>query len=145
MRRFQRALARLFPGLVLACGALAMLHPAAAKPNAAWLPAATGYPGMPPVLDANDLHSAAGPDQLSLSVRPALPPNDIVVIDPHTRKVLTRFPVGANLQHAIAAWDLRTFWVTNNAERRKDGSLTPIDPNTGNMRERWTAACASDA
>ena len=31
----------------------------------------------------------------------------------------------------MPSWDLRTLWVTNNAERRTDGSLTPIDPKTG--------------
>jgi YVTN family beta-propeller protein len=31
----------------------------------------------------------------------------------------------------VPSWDLKTLWVTNNAERRTDGSLTPIDPKTG--------------
>jgi DNA-binding beta-propeller fold protein YncE len=31
----------------------------------------------------------------------------------------------------VPAYDLRTLWVTNNAEDRPDGSLTPIDPATG--------------
>ena len=31
----------------------------------------------------------------------------------------------------MPSWDLRTLWVTNNAEGRTDGSLTPIDPRTG--------------
>jgi hypothetical protein len=31
----------------------------------------------------------------------------------------------------VPSWDLRTLWVTNNAEGRTDGSLTPIDPRTG--------------
>lgn len=139
MQRFKPTLPHLFPGLLLACGALAMLHAVGAKPTASSPPAAAGYPGMPPVLDANNLYSAAGPDQLSPTVRSALPrvyvpelrSNDVVVIDPQTRKVLTRFPVGVNPQHVVPAWDLKTLWVTNNAEGRKDGSLTPIDPNTG--------------
>ena len=130
---------RFLCGLLLACSALAIPHAAVAKPGASSLPAAAGYPGMPPVLDANNLYSAAGPDQLSPSVRSALPrvyvpelqSNDVVVIDPQTRTVLTRFGVGINPQHVVPAWDLQTLWVTNNAERRKDGSLTPIDPNTG--------------
>jgi DNA-binding beta-propeller fold protein YncE len=29
------------------------------------------------------------------------------------------------------AWDLKTLWVTNNAENTTKGSLTPIDPKTG--------------
>jgi len=31
----------------------------------------------------------------------------------------------------VPSWDLKTLWVTNNAEGRTDGSLTPIDPVTG--------------
>jgi DNA-binding beta-propeller fold protein YncE len=42
-----------------------------------------------------------------------------------------RFPVGQSPQHVVPSWDLRTLWVTNNAEGRTDGSLTPIDPRTG--------------
>ena len=32
------------------------------------------------------------------------------------------------------SWDLKTLWVTNNAEGRTDGSLTPIDPADGQGR-----------
>src|SRR5438445_13659925 len=46
-------------------------------------------------------------------------------------KVVDRFKVGVGPQHIVPAWDLRTLWVTNNAEGRNDGSLTPIDPRTG--------------
>ena len=41
------------------------------------------------------------------------------------------FTVGINPQHVVPSWDLKTLWVTNNAEGRTDGSLTPIDPKTG--------------
>jgi len=53
------------------------------------------------------------------------------VIDPATLKVVDRFPVGVNPQHVVPSWDLTTLWVTNNAEHRTDGTLTPIDPLTG--------------
>jgi DNA-binding beta-propeller fold protein YncE len=53
------------------------------------------------------------------------------VIDPATMKVVDRFPVGVNPQHVVPSWDLKTLWVTNNAEGRTDGTLTPIDPTTG--------------
>jgi YVTN family beta-propeller protein len=39
--------------------------------------------------------------------------------------------VGRNPQHVVPSWDLTTLWVTNNAEGRTDGTLTPIDPVTG--------------
>jgi DNA-binding beta-propeller fold protein YncE len=31
----------------------------------------------------------------------------------------------------VPSYDLKTLWVTNNAEGRTDGSLTPVDPATG--------------
>ena len=62
---------------------------------------------------------------------PNLRSNDVSVIDPATMKVVDRFKVGRSPQHIVPAWDLRTLWVTNNAEGRTDGSLTPIDPRSG--------------
>jgi len=55
----------------------------------------------------------------------------VYVIDPAAFKVVDRFKVGVNPQHVVPAYDLnKTLWVTNNAEGRTDGSLTPIDPMT---------------
>lgn len=62
---------------------------------------------------------------------PNLRSNDVYVIDPATFKVVDKFPVGRSPQHIVPSWDLQTLWVTNNAEGRTDGSLTPIDPRTG--------------
>ncbi len=96
-------------------------------------------PGMPPVMDPSNLYSETRADKLSPAVAGALPRvyvpnrrgNDVTVIDPATMKVVDRFPVGLHPQHVVPSWDLRTLWVTNNAEGRPDGSLTPIDPLTG--------------
>ena len=96
-------------------------------------------PGMPPVPDPANLYSEAGAGKLSPAVAGALPrvyvpnvkSNQVYVIDPVTLKVVDRFRVGINPQHVVPAWDLKTLWVTNNAEGRTDGSLTPIDPVTG--------------
>ena len=96
-------------------------------------------PGMPPVVDAANLYSETRPDKLSPAVAQALPrvyvpnlkSNDVYVIDPVTLKVVDRFRVGINPQHIVPSYDLKTLWVTNNAEGRTDGSLTPIDPATG--------------
>ncbi len=96
-------------------------------------------PGMPPVPDPTNLYSETRSDKLSPAVAGALPRiyvpnrqgNDVTVIDPATMKVVDRFPVGINPQHVVPSWDLKTLWVTNNAEGRPDGSLTPIDPTTG--------------
>jgi YVTN family beta-propeller protein len=96
-------------------------------------------PGMPPVPDPTNLYSETRADKLSPAVANALPRiyvpnrqgNDVSVIDPATMKVVDRFEVGINPQHVVPSWDLKTLWVTNNAEGRPDGSLTPIDPTTG--------------
>lgn len=96
-------------------------------------------PGMPPVVDRNNLYSEIGSSHMSPTVRddleriyvPNLRSNDVYVIDPASMKVVDKFKVGVAPQHIIPSWDLKTLWVGNNAERRKDGSLTPINPRTG--------------
>lgn len=95
--------------------------------------------GMPPVVNPANLYSESGANHFSPAVKGALPrvyvPNirsdDVYVIDPATFKVLYKFKVGRSPQHIVPSWDLKTLWVTNNAEGRADGSLTPIDPLTG--------------
>ncbi|MDO9236019.1 MAG: YncE family protein [Aquabacterium sp.] len=94
---------------------------------------------MPPVIVRNNLYSETGPGHLSPAVAGALErvyvpnraANTVSVIDPKTLKVVDTFKVGTHPQHVVPSWDLRTLWVANNAERRTDGSLTPIDPLTG--------------
>lgn len=96
-------------------------------------------PGMPPVVDPNNLYSEIRSDKLSSIVARHLPrvyvpnrsSNDVWVIDPATFKVIDKFRVGVHPQHVVPSWDLRTLWVNNNAEGRNDGSVTPIDPLTG--------------
>ena len=102
-------------------------------------PAVDTIPGMPPVVDPANLYSEAGAGHLSPAVQGALArvyvPNlrsgDVYVIDPATYKVVDRFRVGYVPQHVVPSWDLQTLWVTNNASRSPNGSLTPIDPKTG--------------
>lgn len=96
-------------------------------------------PGMPPVVDPQNLYSetAAGKvspalaDHRELVYVPHVQSNNIYVIDPRTFKVIDRYKVGLNPQHVVPSWDMQTLWVTNNAERTNQGSLTPIDPKTG--------------
>lgn len=96
-------------------------------------------PGMPPVVDPSNLYRDAGAGRFSPAVKGALPrvyvPNlrssDVYVIDSGTLKVVDRFRVGSVPQHIVPSWDLKTLWVTNNASRSPEGSLTPIDPKTG--------------
>jgi YVTN family beta-propeller protein len=96
-------------------------------------------PGMPPVVDPSNLYSETAAGKLGPAVAGALEriyvpnrqSNDVYVIDPATLTVVDKFRVGINPQHVVPSWDLKTLWVTNNAEGRTDGSLTPIDPMTG--------------
>ena len=96
-------------------------------------------PGMPAVLNPLNLYSETGANMFIPAVKddlarvyvPNLRSNDVTVIDPATMKVVDRFKVGHSPQHIVPSYDLRTLWVANNAERRSDGSLTPIDPRTG--------------
>ncbi len=113
---------------------------AAATPNAGQGtgPVAT-VPGMPPVPNRNNLYSEIGSANLSPATAGALErvyvpnhtANTVSVIDPASMKVVDTFKVGINPQHVVPSWDLKTLWVANNAEGRKDGSLTPVDPKTG--------------
>ena len=95
-------------------------------------------PGMAPVIDARNLYSETAAGKVSPALSgdleriyvPNLRSNNVYVVDPATLKVVDRFNVGIGPQHIVPSWDLRTLWVTNNAEGRTDGSLTPIDPRT---------------
>ena len=99
----------------------------------------TTVPGMPPVTDPSNLYSDTAAGKVRADVATAPPriyvpnrrSNDVTVIDPTTMKVVDRFKVGVHPQHIVPSWDLKTLWVTNNAEKRFDGTLTPIDPMTG--------------
>jgi len=110
---------------------------AAASPVA--VPAVNTLPGMPPVVDPKNVYSEVAPDKISAAIKgdleriyvPNLRSGDVYVVDPAAMKVVDRFKVGIGPQHIVPSWDLRTLWVTNNAEGRTDGSLTPIDPKTG--------------
>lgn len=123
-------------GLALA---LSVLLCAINTPIACADPGVKTVPGMPPVTDPTNLYSEAAAGRLSPAVSgalarvyvPNLRSNDVYVIDPATFKVVDRFKVGINPQHVVPSWDLQTLWVTNNAEGRTDGSLTPIDTKTG--------------
>ncbi|GBQ44887.1 hypothetical protein KOEU_28210 [Komagataeibacter europaeus] len=95
-------------------------------------------PGMPPVVDPTNIYTETRAGNLNPEVAkdppriyvPNLRSNNVYVIDPQTYKVIARFKVGKSPQHVVPSWDLRTLWVTNNAEGTTEGSLTPIDPRT---------------
>ena len=57
----------------------------------------------------------------------------VSVINPATYQVIDQFPVGANPQHVVPSYDLKTLWVNND----QGNSLTAIDPRnrqTGSNR-----------
>ncbi len=99
----------------------------------------TTVPGMPPVINPHNLYSEAGANMFSPAVAgalsriyvPNLRSNAVYVINPKTFKVVDHFKVGDDPQHVVPSWDLKTLWVTDNAEGRTDGGLTPINPKTG--------------
>ena len=117
----------------------ALAQAAAFAASAPAAPVVVALPGIAALPDASNLYSetAAGKvspalaDDLVRVYVPNLRSNDVYVVDPQAMKVVDRFKVGIDPQHIVPAWDLRTLWVTNNAEGRSDGSLTPIDPKSG--------------
>ncbi|MBT2117976.1 hypothetical protein KK141_15145 [Dyella sp. LX-66] len=123
------------PRLAIVAGALAGLGLSFAAQAA---PVQT-VAGMPAVINPANMYTEARAGNFSPAVKGALEriyvPNlrsdTVSVIDPATYKVIDTLPVGRSPQHVVPAWDLQTLWVTNNAEGRSDGSLTPIDPKTG--------------
>ncbi|MCU1457806.1 MAG: hypothetical protein JWL73_1898 [Actinomycetia bacterium] len=94
---------------------------------------------MPPVVDAKNIYSearagapgVATAGALSRVYVPNLKDNTVSVIDPATMQVVDTFKVGVSPQHVVPSYDLKTLWVTNNAELKSTGSMTPIDPTTG--------------
>jgi DNA-binding beta-propeller fold protein YncE len=60
---------------------------------------------------------------------PNLADGTVTVIDQRTMRVLRTYRTGAEPQHVVPSWDLRTLWVNNN----RGNSLSPIDPRTGRL------------
>ena len=126
-------------GLASSIGAALVGACIASAPDYAATATVQTVAGMPSVVDASNLYGEARANHMSPAVSgalarvyvPNLRSNDVYVIDPATFKVVDKFPVGRSPQHIVPSWDMHTLWVTNNAEGRTDGSLTPIDPTTG--------------
>jgi YVTN family beta-propeller protein len=125
-------------GTATGLGILLATHVGSATPFATEVPVHI-VPGMPPVVDISNVYSEIAAGHLSPAAQGALArvyvPNlrsdTVSVIDPSTMRVVDTLKVGHGPQHVVPSYDLQTLWVTNNAERRTDGSLTPIDPRTG--------------
>ncbi len=97
--------------------------------------AIAGLPGMPPVVNPNDIYSETQAGKLSPVVRsfpdliyvPNSDSNTVDVIDPRTFRIVNHFRVGRQPQHVTPSYDLKTLWVLNDL----GDSLTKIDPATG--------------
>ncbi|MDT7843464.1 YncE family protein [Streptomyces justiciae] len=133
-------------GVVLAalaaCGTETHDHPSSKHtPTQAAVPAppkkkpVQGLPGMPPVLDPQDVYAADRPNKLSPVVKdfpsrvyvPNTESDTVSVIDPKTYRIIETIHVGRQPQHVVPSWDMKTLWVNNN----RGHTLTPIDPRTG--------------
>jgi YVTN family beta-propeller protein len=90
---------------------------------------------IPRLLDPHDVYAADRPGMLAPGVThfpsrvyvPNSESNTVSVINPSTYKVIDHFSVGANPQHVVPSYDLKTLWVNND----QGNSLTAIDPRTG--------------
>jgi len=97
--------------------------------------ATSTLPGMPAVVNPNDIYSETRAGNLSPVVKgfPDLVyvPNSgsasVDVIDPRTFKIIDHFKVGRQPQHVTPSYDLKTLWVLSDL----GDSLTKIDPATG--------------
>ncbi len=126
-RALAAAVHALLAGATLASSVAQAAAPAASVPATA---AASAAPNVYSTSAADKLSSVVAGDLERIYV-PNLRSHDVYVIDPAKMKVVDRFKVGLSPQHIVPSWDLRTLWVTNNAENTTKGSLTPIDPRTG--------------
>src|SRR5579884_336575 len=109
----------------------------ASRPSAAVaaLAQAAPLPGMPPVLDPENIYAADSAGNLSPEVRNFRPlvyvpnsgSNTVDVIDPKTYKIVDHFRVGRQPQHVTPSYDLKKLWVLNDL----GDSITEIDPASG--------------
>jgi len=92
----------------------------------------TPLPGMPKVLNQQDIYSEDRPNQLSTAVVgmpqlvyvPNHSSNTVSVIDPKTFKIIKTFKTKKGPQHIVPSYDLKTLWIDNNT----GNFITPIDP-----------------
>jgi DNA-binding beta-propeller fold protein YncE len=75
---------------------------------------------------AGMLSSAVSGDPALVYV-PNLQDGTVTVLDQRTLRVVETYRTGAEPQHVVPSWDLRTLWVNNN----RGNSLSPLDPRTG--------------
>jgi YVTN family beta-propeller protein len=92
-------------------------------------------PGMPRVVDPNNIYSETRAGNLSPVVSkfrelvyvPNSGSGTVDVIDPHTFQIVDHFKVGRQPQHVTPSYDLKTLWVLSDL----GDNVTKIDPATG--------------
>ena len=103
------------------------------------LPAASAPATSAAENGAQNVYAEAGVNMLSPAVRgqrslvyvPNHAAGTVSVINPKTYRVIDTFRTGADPQHVVPSYDMKTLWVNND---EGGNSLTPIDPNTGKRR-----------
>jgi YVTN family beta-propeller protein len=99
-------------------------------------PAASSSATSPPAsTGAVNIYAGAGAGKLSKTARrarslvyvPNSGANTVQVIDPRTFTVIATYPTGAQPQHVVPSWDMKTLWVNDDL----GNNLVPIDPATG--------------
>jgi YVTN family beta-propeller protein len=123
----------------LGCSSSGSDTPKAEKETPAPASRQAQLPGMPPVIDPNDIYSEDHVGKLSDVVKdlpervyvPNSASDTVDIIDPKTYKIIGHFAVGKQPQHVVPSWDLKILWVLND----KGDSLTRIDPKTAEKGE----------
>jgi YVTN family beta-propeller protein len=119
---------------VAACGGTKSGTPSASStgPNGSSNAPSSGASSTAP---ATNIYSEIGPDKISPAIagdlaRVYVPngrSNTVSVIDPATRTVVGTFKTGAEPQHIVPSYDLKTLWELDNQGNR----LVPINATTG--------------
>jgi YVTN family beta-propeller protein len=92
-------------------------------------------PGMPPVLDLDNVYAGAGPGDLAPASAASLPyvyvptnqAGTVTVIDQGSLEVLAVYQVGDLVQHVVPDWDFGVLYATASSSNE----LVPFDPTTG--------------
>ena len=98
-------------------------------------------PGMPPIIDPQNIYAADGANNLSEVVKndpaylyvPNTISNTVQVFDQKTYKLISRTKVGREPQHVVPSWDLKTLYANSD----KGNSLTAFDPRTGKVEKTF--------
>ena len=96
---------------------------------------AAPLPGMPALIDANDIYAADRTNALSAVVKnfpeiayvPNHTSNTLTEIDVKTKKIIATYKMKPGPQHVVPSWDLKVLYANSD----KGNTLTPFDAKTG--------------